>query len=248
MKRIITIIFLVIFPLVGFGQSYYYNFDEDGNLENFTQGGIPTLNVTGGALVASDTPSDYTGGFQQIRTPDGLNLVESNYTMVRLVVENLLIDNTGGGTANHELFRIINYDTGDDTAGNGVQSSNITIPYGAGFQTLDFAIPTNPDNAGVLDRVGLRIQLNSDGDVSGTLRIDQFIILNTVTVNIATNGDFENNGGELTPWVANGSDVSASLTTGKVGGSGGRLTFDKNATTNNTLENSFYAFTANQTI
>ena len=194
MKRIHTLLLLLIFPLVGFGQSYYYNFDEDGNIEGFTQGGIPSLTVTGGALVASDSPTDYSGGFQQIRTPEGLNLVESNYTMVRLVVENLLIDNTTSGSpANHELFRIVNYDAGDTSASNAAQTSNLTIPYGAGFQTLDFAIPTNPDNGGTIDRIGLRVQLNSAGDVSGTLRIDQFIILNTFTVNIATNGDFENN-------------------------------------------------------
>ena len=209
-------------------------------LKGFTQGGIPSLNVSGGVLEATDTPTTYAGGFQQIRTPDGLGLVEGDYTIVRIVAENLLTETATPG--NHETFRIVNYDIGDNSAGNGEQSGNLTIPYGAGFNTYDFAIPSNPDNAGVLDRIGLRIQLGSGSGLAGTFKIDQFIIINTLSVNIATNGDFENNGGELAPWVANGPDVSASLIAGNGGGSAGRLTFDQNATTNNTLRNSFFTF------
>ncbi|MDG5490069.1 T9SS type A sorting domain-containing protein [Psychroserpens sp. SPM9] len=241
MKKI-TIFLLLISPFVVFSQSYYYDFDSDGDFEGFTQGGIPSLNVFGGVLEATDSPNDYTGGFQQIRTPEGLNLVESDYTIVRLVVENLLTGTSG----NHETFRIVNYDIGDQNAGNAEQSSDITIPYGPGFQTLDFAIPPNSDNTGILDRIGLRIQLNVAGDLAGTLKIDQFVIVNTLSVDIATNGDFENNGGELAPWMANGPDVSASLTTGHNGGSAGRLTFDQNATTNNTLQNSYFIFNTNE--
>ncbi|APY08228.1 hypothetical protein BWZ20_07895 [Winogradskyella sp. J14-2] len=241
MRRFTILLFAVV-PFFIFGQSYYYDFNTDGDLEGFTQGGIPSFTVSGGVLEASDTPTDYSGGFQQIRTPDGLGLVESDYTVVRLVVENLLTSTSG----NHETFRIVNYDIGDNSAGNAEQSGNLTIPHGAGFQTIDFAIPSNPDNAGTLDRIGLRVQLNAAGDLAGTLKIDQFIIVNTLSVNIVANGDFENNGGELAPWVADGSDVSASLTTGNGGGSAGRLTFDQNATGNNTLQNSFFTFIANE--
>jgi len=239
MKKNTYILFFVL-PFLGFGQSYYYDFNTDGDLEGFTHGGIPSLNVSGGVLEATDTPTPYAGGFQQIRTPDGLGLVEGDYTMVRIVAENLLTETATPG--NHETFKIVNYDIGDNSPGNGEQSGNLTIPYGVGFNTYDFAIPSNSDNAGVLDRIGLRIQLGGSSGLAGTFKIDQFIIINTLSVNIATNGDFENNGGELVPWIANGPDVSASLTTGNGGGSAGRLTFNQNATTNNTLRNSFFTF------
>ena len=241
MKKITTLLLFVL-PFLCFGQSYYYDFNTNGDVEGFTQGGIPSLDANGGSLVASDSPSAFTGGFQQIRTPDGLGLNEGDYTIVRIVAENLLTETSG----NHETFRIVNYDIGSTNVGNSVTSGDVTIPYGAGFNTYDFAIPTNPDNGGVLDRIGLRIQLASGSGLAGTFKIDQLIIVNTLTVNIATNGDFENNGGELTPWVANGPDVTASLIAGNGGGSAGRLTFDQNASTNNTLRNSFFTFSATE--
>jgi hypothetical protein len=46
MKKITHILFFVL-PFLGFGQSYYYDFNTDGDFEGFTQGGIPSLNVTG---------------------------------------------------------------------------------------------------------------------------------------------------------------------------------------------------------
>lgn len=237
MKKFVSLL-IVALPFLCLGQSYYYDFNTDGDPEDFQQGGIPGFDVSNGVLVASD----FTGGFQQIRSPEGLNLVEGDYTIVRIVAENLLTSTDG----NHETFRIVNYDIGSNNAGAGEQSSNLTIPYGEGFATYDFAIPANSDNNGILDRIGLRIQLANGSGLSGTLKIDQLIIVNTLSVNIASNGDFENNGGELAPWTANGADVSASLTTGNGGGNAGRLTFNQDATENNTLRNSFYTFAVNE--
>ena len=233
MKKI-TLLFLALLPFLGFGQSYYYDFDTDGDLEGFTQGGVSDLNVTGGSL----NGSTFSGGYQQIRTPDGLGLVEADYTVVRLVVENLLTVTAG----NHETFKIVNYDTGSTNVGQSVQSGNLAIPYGTGYQTIDFAIPTNPDNSGTLDRIGLRIQLAASSGLSGTLKIDQIIIINTITVDIVTNGDFEASGGSTSPWTTSGVFNAPALTAGNGSSNASRLTVSTTATQNNTLKNIDYVF------
>ena len=181
------ITFLLLFPFLAFGQNITYSFDTTGDREGFSQGGI-TFDVPapGGALVCS---SFGAGGFHQLRTPTGLNLNESVYTKVRIVVENLL---TTTGPVNFETFKIINYDKDDPAAAAAKPfGPNVTIPYGSGFQTLTFDIPVNPDLGGVIDRIGLRFQAGGGSGLSGTFTIDEFVILdNTLSTDSNVKSNF----------------------------------------------------------
>ena len=57
MKKNTYILFFVL-PFLGFGESYYYDFNTDGDLEGFTQGGIPSLNVSEDAMSLIENPLD----------------------------------------------------------------------------------------------------------------------------------------------------------------------------------------------
>ena len=242
MKKITFL--LIILPLLGFGQSYYFDFNTNGDKEGWASSGLvftgTTPNPTSGYLQADGQGSG--AGFPGIRVPlatsssVGNTLIYSDYTVVRIVAEN---------ATNFTTWQLLNLDNGNNNMGAGTKT-DFTMPVvvsGAGYSTFDVVLPTNPDNvAGLIDQIGFRAKLagTDPTGVTGTLKINQIIIINTITANIATNGDFETNGGELTPWTANGPDASASLETGNGGGSAGRLTYDQAATNNNVLFNSFF--------
>ncbi|WP_298511142.1 T9SS type A sorting domain-containing protein [uncultured Kordia sp.] len=231
MKKI-TLLLCILVPLFAFSQNVVYNFNTTGNVEGFTQGGIGSFDVPapGGSLDCTG----WTGGFQQIRTPDGLNLVEANYTILRIVVEN---------ATNNDLWQVINYDTGNQSAGQG-ERTDFTMPIvtsGSGFSTIDLPIPTNPDNMGTIDRVGIRVKQGNTFGMSGTLKIDQVIILNTIVEDMwVSNPDFE----ASSSWTASGGEAAASFSTmsPQEGTQSGVLTFTADQTANQFLENSIYDF------
>lgn len=225
MKKI-TFLLLTILPFIAFGQDVVYDFNTDGNLEGFSQGGMTNLTVAGG-IISNDA---WTGGFHQLRTADGLNLVEANYTLLGIRVEN---------STDFETWQVINYDTGTVDAGNSTKLDFTmpTVADGSGFTDFIVAIPANPDNGGTIDRVGIRAK----GTVTtGTLKIDKWVIFNTSAENIITNGDFESG---LSPWTSSGPEASAAqLVTGNGGGNAGRLELNATTTTNNFLDNVIYDF------
>ncbi|SEQ14387.1 Por secretion system C-terminal sorting domain-containing protein [Hyunsoonleella jejuensis] len=225
MKKI-TFLLLTILPFIAFGQDVVYDFNTDGNQEGFTQGGMSNLTVAGG-VISNDT---WGGSFHQLRTPDGLNLVEANYTLLGIRVEN---------STDFETWQVVNYDAGSTAAGQGtlVDFTMPTVTDGSGFTDFIVAIPSNPDNGGTIDRVGIRAK----GTVTtGTLKIDKWVIFNASAENIVTNGDFESG---LSPWTTSGPEASAAqLVTGNGGGNAGRLELNATTTTNNFLDNVIYDF------
>lgn len=226
MKRNLLIL-LLVFPFLVFSQSFYYDFNTDGDLEGFTQGGIPSLNVTSGNLELTDSPDAFAGGFQFIRTQEALNLEEGKYGIMRITFENLLTDNSG----NSETFQILNYDTGSTNAGLA-EKVDVTLPYGAGFSTIDIPIPFNASNDGVIDRLGFRVKLGSGNGLTGTLKIDQIIIVDS-HVNVVSNFDFQNGGSD---WGKVGGDVTFSIDpNGYNSDNAGKLYFDTTVTTINNL-------------
>lgn len=231
MKKI-TLLACIIIPFFAFSQNIVYNFNTTGDVEGFTQGGISSFDVPapGGSLDCTG----WTGGFQQIRSPQGLNVLEADYTILRIVVEN---------ATNNDSWQVINYDTGDQSAGNG-ERADFTMPIvtaGAGFSTIDLPIPSNPDNMGMLDRVGIRVKQGNTFGMSGTLKIDQVVIINTVLEDMwVANPGFE----ASSDWTASGGEATASFSTmnPQEGSQSGQLTFTSDQTSNQFLENTIYDF------
>ena len=231
MKKI-TLLLCMIIPLFALSQNVVYNFNTTGDVEGFTQGGISSFDVPapGGFLECSG----WTGGFQQIRCPEGLNLVEADYAILRIVVEN---------ATNNDLWQVINYDTANQNAGQG-EKMDFMMPIvtaGSGFTTFDLAIPVNPDNGGMLDRVGIRAKQGSTFGLSGTLKIDQFTIVNTVVEDMwVANPNFET----AADWSATGGETTASFSTmsPQQGSQSGVLTFTADQTSNQFLDNTIYDF------
>ncbi|PTX62342.1 putative secreted protein (Por secretion system target) [Kordia periserrulae] len=230
MKKIT--LFLILLPFFAFSQNIVYNFNTTGDVEGFTQGGIGSFDVPapGGSLECSG----WTGGFQQVRSPEGLNLVEADYAILRIVVEN---------ATNNDIWQVINYDTADQNAGQG-EKLDFTMPIvtaGSGFTTFDLAIPVNPDNGGTLDRVGIRAKQGNTFGLTGTLKIDQFMIVNTIVEDMwVANPNFETS----SDWSASGGETTASFSTmsPQEGSQSGVLTFTADQTSNQFLENTIYDF------
>ncbi|MFD1062252.1 T9SS type A sorting domain-containing protein [Winogradskyella litorisediminis] len=229
MKKITFLLFTIL-PMLVLGQDVVYDFNTDGDLEGFTQGGMSNLTASGG-IISNDT---WAGGFQQLRTPAGLNLVESDYTLLGIRVEN---------STDFETWQVVNYDTGSTAAGQGalVDFTMPTVANGTGFTDFIIAIPVNPDNSGTIDRIGIRAK----GTVTtGILKVDKWVIFNVSPENIVTNGDFESG---LTPWTSSGPEANAALLVpGNGGGNAGRLELNATTTSNNFLDNVIYDFGAVQ--
>ena len=242
MKKI-TIFLLLVAPLFIFSQSYYMDFDTDDDTEGWTSSGLllntVSPNPSGGVLQADG--QGLGTGFPGIRlplasSPVGGTLTYSDYTVVRIVAENVTSQVT---------WQLINHDNGDNAFGTG-EKTDFDMPIvtaGSGYTTFDIVLPANPDNAtGIIDQIGLRAKEGNDPGVSGTLKIDQIVIINTITVEVVTNGTFEDGSGSLSPWTVNGPDISASLVTGNGGGNASRLHFTQDATDNNSYDNVVYDF------
>ena len=229
------LLFLII-PLLSYtlaAQDVVYNFNTDN--ESFTQGGFPNFSHNSDGYLTTGDATTFTGGFQSLRTPDNLNLPESQYRIVRVVVEN--------STAN-TTWQLMNLQAGS-TAGNTAGLTEVTIPTvasGSGFTTYDIAITTNPNNTdGIIHRIAFRAkQSNSfDWSAGGELKIAQMVIIDTDQW-IANSG-FEG----ATGWTANGADITAGYTTTDPyrGTQAGTVTFTQNATTaGNWFENDTYDF------
>ncbi len=227
MKKLLFTLFTLL-SLSLLGQDVVYNFNTDD--ESFTRSGLPNLTTSNGNLTTgtitgtgTDGTGGISGGFQQIRTPDGLGLVEANYKILRIVAEN---------STNNTLWSVVNYDSGSTNAGNG-ESTNFDMPKvvaGSGFTTFDIAIPVNADNTGTIDRLGLRFRQGSSFDWSGELKVAQMIILNTTLENsFIANADFET-APQSNNWSTGSPDADLTFVTGKEGGSAAQLTFNQDIT------------------
>ena len=236
MKKIIFLLITIV-SFTAFGQDTVFNFNT--NTESFSFAGWPNNTATNGYLttgVVSGTGTagtgGVTGGFQQMRTPNGLGLAEADYTIIRLVVEN---------STNNTDWGIVSYDTGSTNAGNGVRLDYTipTVASGSGFTTFDFAIPVNPDNGGNIDRLGIRAKQSNSFVWSGEFKIAQIVIINTFSENsFVVNADFETS----TDWVASGGQVTGGYTTTDPNGGSqsGTLTFTADQSSNQFLDGPIY--------
>lgn len=216
MKKITLLVLLISSVFTGFAQDVEYNFNTDGDNEGWQSSGVILTTASGIMNVAINSP---TNGFQGIRSSDALALAEANYLTLRIVVENnvLLAD----GTTPHTTFQIINYDAGSTNIGDAVKT-DVTIPAG-GYNTIDIMIPSNIDNSGTIDRLGLRIKSGSNTlDASSNFNLDSAIIVSTATVvstfsGFVQNPDFEDVTADITPWAVSGDGTSSSSADSNVG-------------------------------
>jgi hypothetical protein len=222
MKKI-SLLLMMFIAFSSIGQDVIYNFNS--STDGITHGGFPNLAATNGVLSTGDATT-FTGGFQAIRTPDGLNLLEANYKILRLVVEN--------STSNTE-WQLLNYKNGS-TSGATAGGTDVAIPTvvaGSGFTTMDIAIEPNtdatlPTNNGKIYRLGFRAKQAGSFDWSGggELKIAQMAIIDT---RYLVNPNFE----ASSNWTASGPDVSGGYTTAdpQEGSQSGTLTFNQDYTT-----------------
>ncbi|MGK0255281.1 MAG: hypothetical protein ACI9OE_002808, partial [Mariniflexile sp.] len=94
MKKFYTLFALICFTTNAIvAQDIQYDFSSSS--EGWEAAGVATLTVASGDLTISDF-----GNFGGIRSSVGLNLAESSYTTVKIVMEN---------TTNFETFQVLNY-------------------------------------------------------------------------------------------------------------------------------------------
>ncbi|MFT4683426.1 MAG: hypothetical protein ACI8RP_000006 [Urechidicola sp.] len=246
MKKITLLVLLISTVFTGFAQDVEYNFNTDGDNEGWEASGVNLTTASGIMNVEIISP---TNGFQGTRSSDALALAEANYLTLRIVVENnvLLVDGTTPVTA----FQIINYDTGSTSIGDAVKT-DVTIPAG-GYNTMDIMIPSNPDNSGTIDRLGLRIKSGANTlDASSNFNLDSAIILFSGTVTSTFSGFvqnpcFENVTGDIAPWVVTGDGTSSLSTDASVGAQAVKV--DLTGTSNTFLENGYtWAFDSPQVV
>lgn len=246
MKKITLLILLISTAFAGFGQNVEYNFNTDGDNEGWQSSGVALATASGIMNVAINSP---TNGFQGIRTSDALALAEANYLILRIVVENnvLLAD----GTTPHTTFQIINYDAGSTNVGAAAKT-DVTIPAG-GYNTIDLMIPSNPDNSGTIDRLGLRIKSGSNTlDASSNFNLDSATIIFSGTVTSTFSGfvqnpDFEDITEDIAPWAVSGNGTGDFSPDANVGVQAARVEITGGG--NVFLDNGFtLAFASPQTI
>lgn len=208
-------LFLLLTPFFVNAQDVVYNFNTDGDTEGWQSSGT---NLTVASNVMNVTLTDAVGsGFQLIRTTDGLNLPETNYLTLRIVVENnaLAVDGTTPWTS----YQIINYDSNSTNVGDAVKV-DFTIADASGFQTIDIDIPSNPDNSGTIDRLGIRFKAAKNTlDASSNLNFDSVTIISSAPVTSTFSGfvqdpNFDDVSGLLPNWAPSSGDatVAASST------------------------------------
>ncbi len=231
MKKVLLLLFTVV-SINLYGQDIIYNFNT--NNESFTQGGMPNYTHNANGYLTSGAATSFTGGFQSLRTPTGLNLSETKYRVVRIVVEN---------STNNTEWQLMNYQSGSTSGGTAGRTdfTIASVAANSGYTTYDIPITvktTTPD--GKIDRIGIRAKQGSGFSWNaGELKVAQLIIIDTD--DWLSNADFETS----TNWTASGADVTGGYTTTspQVGSQAATLTFTQNATTaNNYLSNDIYDF------
>ena len=196
--------FYILFALICFttnaivAQDIQYNFSSSGDTEGWEAHGVATLTVASGDLTISDI-----GNYGGTRSLDGLNLAESSYTTVEIIMEN---------TTDFATFQVLNYVTGSTNAGTAAKQ-DFTAPAMSATNTYTVNIPTG-SNSGIIDRIGIRAK---GQPASGTLRIESITIVEFDSSGTSYNGFVENAGFEdatssIAPWTLSGDGSLATAT------------------------------------
>ena len=227
-----TFIFFALLSFTIYGQDVTFNFNAGD--ENWEASGFDDFAASAGNITTGVTSDPTVGGFAQIRSDAGLNLTYNNYKIVRFVIEN---------STNVTLWQVINYDTGSNNAGAS-EKENFDIPTvtaGSGFTTFDVPIPANGDNAGIIDRIGIRARQGNPFAWTGELKIAQVVIINTTLEDtFVANPGFETS----TDWTASGGEATGSFTTTdpQAGAQAGQLAFTVDQTSTQTFDNTLFDF------
>ena len=197
MKKFYTLFALICFTTNAIvAQDIQYDFSSSS--EGWEAAGVATLTVASGDLTISNF-----GNFGGIRSSVGLNLAESSYTTVKIVMEN---------TTNFETFQVLNYAAGN-TSGGAATKQDFTATAMSTTNTYTVNIPAGP-NSGIIDRIGIRAKGEPE---SGTLRIESITIVEFISNGTSYNGFVENAGFEdatssIAPWTLTGDGSLATAT------------------------------------
>jgi hypothetical protein len=200
MKKLYTLFALICFTTNAIvAQDIQYNFSSNGNAEGWEAAGSATLTVASGDLTISAI-----GNFGGARSSDGLNLAESSYTTVEIIMEN---------TTDFATFQVLNYLTGSTSAGTATKQ-DFTAPAMSATNTYTVNIPTGP-NSGTIDRIGIRAK---GQPTTGTLRIESITIVEFVSSGgtsyngFVENAGFEDTTSSVVPWTLTGDGSLATAT------------------------------------
>jgi len=194
--------FYILFALICFttnaivAQDIQYNFSSNEDTEGWEAHGIATLTVDAGDLIISDI-----GNYGGTRSLEGLNLAESSYKTVEIIMEN---------TTDFATFQVLNYVTGSTNASTA-DKQDFTAPAMSATNTYTVNIPTGP-NSGIIDRIGIRAK---GQPTSGTLRIESITIVESSGTSyngFVENAGFEDATSSIAPWTLSGDGSLATAT------------------------------------
>lgn len=212
MKKITLLLIVFATSLSLNAQDVEFDFDD-----NTTQGWVSsgTNLIVAGSVLNVEIKSP-TNGYQGIKSSEGslLGLDETEYNIVRIVVENNMYDSPG---VRWTQFQLISYNSDDLNNVGASAKQDFTIADIGGDQTINIPVPVNNDGGEVLNRVFIRVKAgNNSLEANSNLNFDSITFVDSTPLSatfssFVQNPDFEDKTGSIAPWTVNSADISIAV-------------------------------------